>query len=50
MKINYYEVLGVERSATEQEIRDRFRRLAREQHPDRYRGPPERMLSRRRKR
>ncbi|SRR5581483_2419716 len=39
MKINYYEVLGVERSATEQEIRDRFRQLAREQHPDRYRGP-----------
>jgi len=39
MKINYYEVLGVERSATEQEIRDVFRRLAREQHPDRYRGP-----------
>lgn len=39
MKVNYYEVLGVERSATEQEIRDRFRRLARENHPDRYRGP-----------
>jgi len=39
MKINYYEVLGVEKSATEQEIRDRFRQLAREQHPDRYRGP-----------
>ena len=39
MKVNYYEVLGVERSATEQEIRDRFRQLARENHPDRYRGP-----------
>ena len=38
MKVNYYEVLGVERSASEQEIRDRFRKLARENHPDRYRG------------
>src|SRR5262245_24508086 len=39
MKVNYYEVLGVERSANEQQIRDRFRQLARENHPDRYRGP-----------
>ena len=39
MKVNYYEVLGVERSASEREIRDRFRQLAREQHPDRYKGP-----------
>lgn len=39
MKVNYYEVLGVERSATDHEIRDRFRQLAREQHPDRYKGP-----------
>lgn len=38
MKVNYYEILGVERSASEQEIRDRFRKLARENHPDRYRG------------
>jgi curved DNA-binding protein CbpA len=38
MKVNYYEVLGVERSASEQEIRDRFRQLARENHPDRYNG------------
>ena len=38
MKINYYEILGVERSASEQEIRDRFRKLARESHPDRYKG------------
>jgi curved DNA-binding protein CbpA len=35
---NYYEILGVERSASEAEIRDRFRKLAREEHPDRYRG------------
>lgn len=39
MKVNYYEVLGVERSASESEIRERFRKLAREQHPDRYKGP-----------
>ena len=38
MKINYYEVLGVDRSASEQQIRDRFRKLARENHPDRYEG------------
>src|SRR4051794_37519105 len=38
MKVNYYEVLGVDRSASEPEIRDRFRKLAREQHPDRYKG------------
>src|SRR3954453_140043 len=38
MKVNYYEVLGVERSASEQMIRDQFRKLAREQHPDRYKG------------
>lgn len=39
MKVNYYDVLGVKRSATEEQIRDRFRQLARENHPDRYRGP-----------
>ncbi len=38
MKVNYYEILGVERSATDVEIRERFRALARENHPDRYRG------------
>ena len=39
MKVNYYEILGVERSASEQDIRDKFRALARSNHPDRYRGP-----------
>ncbi|MBV9494945.1 MAG: DnaJ domain-containing protein [Acidobacteria bacterium] len=39
MKVNYYEVLGVGRTASDQEIRERFRKTAREQHPDRYKGP-----------
>lgn len=39
MSVNYYDVLGVKNTATEEEIRDRFRQLARENHPDRYRGP-----------
>jgi len=38
MKINYYDVLGVQKSASEQEIRDRFRKLVRDTHPDRYAG------------
>jgi len=38
MRVNYYEVLGVERGASDSEIRDKFRKLARERHPDRYRG------------
>jgi curved DNA-binding protein CbpA len=35
---DYYAILGVSRDATVQEIRDRFRDLAREQHPDRFQG------------
>lgn len=38
MSVNYYDVLGVNSSASEQEIRDRFRQLARANHPDRYSG------------
>ncbi len=38
MRANYYEVLGVDRNATEDDIKERFRKLARETHPDRYRG------------
>jgi len=39
MKINYYEVRGVEGSASEEKIGERFRKLVRENHPDRYKGP-----------
>ncbi|HUM02247.1 MAG TPA: DnaJ domain-containing protein [Thermoanaerobaculia bacterium] len=35
--INYYDLLAVSRQATEDEIRGRFRILAREAHPDRQR-------------
>lgn len=35
--MNYYGVLGVPRNATEQQIRDRFKQIARQRHPDRFR-------------
>lgn len=36
---NYYDVLGVPRDASEAIIRERFRVLARESHPDRFMDP-----------
>ncbi len=38
MAENYYDILGLPRNATTQQVRDRFRTLARELHPDRFRG------------
>ena len=37
--MNYYELLGVRKTSSTQEIRNAFRKLARERHPDRV--PPE---------
>ena len=38
MAKNYYDILGLPRNATTQQVRDRFRSLARELHPDRFQG------------
>ena len=39
-KRDYYEVLGVERSATDDELKKAFRRLAMKCHPDRCPDDP----------
>ena len=38
MSRDFYAVLALPRNATEEQIRDRFRQLARERHPDRFQG------------
>ena len=38
MARDYYAVLGVPQNSTEKQIRQRFLELAREKHPDRFRG------------
>ena len=37
-QINYYDVLGVPREASQEEIRNAYRRLAKDRHPDRVGG------------
>jgi curved DNA-binding protein CbpA len=39
MARDFYAVLALSRSATEEQIRQRFRELARARHPDRFKGP-----------
>jgi len=39
--INHYDVLGVHRDASESEVREKFRLLARAGHPDRFQEPGE---------
>ena len=35
---DYYVILGAARNASKEQIRVRFRQLARERHPDRFQG------------
>jgi len=36
---SFYEILGVEPQASQDQVKAAFRRLARERHPDRFQGP-----------
>src|SRR6187399_661248 len=38
MPRDHYAILGADRNSTGIQIRDRFRKLARERHPDRFQG------------
>src|SRR5437867_12930779 len=39
-KRDYYEILGVDRGASEQDFKSAYRRLAHQHHPDKNQGDP----------
>lgn len=39
MATDFYSVLGIPRNATSEQIKERFLKLTREKHPDRFNGP-----------